>query len=86
MLVGPNAVFQGLVRSASVLATAVVFLRRFFMSNSVLHFESRKIAVAAAFLASKVEESIIEVSFCLAGRGENFVRGRNFKSLSNYSY
>lgn len=66
MLVGPYAVFQGLVRSPSVLATAIVFFRRFYMSNSVLDFEPRKIAVAAAFLASKVEESIIEVS--LAGR------------------
>ena len=65
MLVGPYAVFQGLVRSPSVLATAIVFFRRFYMSNSVLDFEPRKIAVAAAFLASKVEDSIIEVS--LAG-------------------
>jgi cyclin H len=70
MLVGPNAVFQGLVRSPSVLATAIILLRRFYMSNCILHFEPRKIAVAAAFLASKVEESIIEVSSCLAGRAK----------------
>ena len=61
-LVGPTAVLPGLVRSSTILATAIMLFRRFYMSNSVLDFPPRKIAVAAAFLASKVEEHRVEVS------------------------
>jgi len=63
MLVGPHAILPSLVRSPEILATAVMFFRRFYLSNSVLDFAPRKIAVAAAFLAAKVEDQKVEVSF-----------------------
>ena len=61
-LVGPTAVLAGLVRSSTILATAIMIFRRFYMSNSLLDFPPQKMAVAAAFLATKVEENRIEVS------------------------
>lgn len=63
MLIGPDAILPQLVRPPTVLATAIMFFRRFYLSNSVLDFAPRRLAVAAAFLASKVEEQRVEVSF-----------------------
>jgi hypothetical protein len=61
-LVGPTAVlFPGLVRSHTVLATAIMLFRRFYLSNTVLDFEPRRLSVAAAYLAAKVEEQRVEV-------------------------
>ena len=54
-LIGPNAVFPSLRRSASVLSTAIMLFRRFFLSNSVLDFHPRDIAAASALLAVKVD-------------------------------
>ena len=62
MLIGPHAILPGLVRSHSVLSTAIMYFRRFYLSNSMMDFAPRRMAVAAAFLASKVEESRVEVS------------------------
>ena len=62
-LVGPHALVTELRRSQKVLSTAVVLFRRFFLSNSVIEFNPRKIATAAAFLAAKLEEERVEVSF-----------------------
>ena len=61
-LVGPYALLPELRRSQKVLSTAIVLFRRFFLSNSVVEFNPRKIATAAAFFAAKVEEEKIEVS------------------------
>lgn len=62
-LIGPNALLPDLRTGEVVLATAITFLRRFYLSNSVVDISPRKIAVACAFLAAKVEEEKIDVSF-----------------------
>ena len=63
-LVGPNALFPELRRSASVLSTAIMLFRRFYLSNSVVDFHPRNIAAASALLAVKVDcERNLEVSF-----------------------
>lgn len=54
-LVGPNAVFPALKRSASSLSTAIMLFRRFYLSNSVIEFHPRDIAAASALLAIKVD-------------------------------
>lgn len=68
MLVGPAAILPSLVRRPTVLATAVMFFRRFYLSNSVLDFKPRRMAVAAAFLAAKVEDQKVEVSLLVSWR------------------
>jgi hypothetical protein len=63
-LIGPNAIFPGLQRSASSLSTAIMIFRRFYLSNSVIDFHPRNIAAASALLAVKVDcENKLEVSF-----------------------
>ncbi len=62
MLIGPTAILPSLVRDGTVLATAITFFRRFYLSNSILDFKPRRMAVAAAFLAAKVEDQRVEVS------------------------
>jgi len=47
-------------RPDKVACTAHQFLRRFYLSNSVVHFDPLKIMVASIFLASKVEVSLEE--------------------------
>lgn len=71
LLVGPNAIMYDLRTSENVLATAIIFFRRFYLSNSVLKVSPRRIAAACAFFAAKVEEEKIEVrSHCsTTGRG-----------------
>eukprot|EP00934_Nitzschia_sp_Nitz4_P009046 Nitzschia sp. Nitz4//scaffold156_size52432//23037//24550//NITZ4_006826-RA/size52432-snap-gene-0.11-mRNA-1//1//CDS//3329537412//9036//frame0 len=54
-LVGPNAIFPELRRSTSVLSTAIMLFRRFYLSNSVVDFHPRNIAAASALLAVKVD-------------------------------
>jgi len=61
-LVGPSAILLELRTSETVLSTAITFFRRFYLSNSVVEFNPRRIAAACAFFASKVEEERIEVS------------------------
>ena len=62
-LVGPHALLPELRRSQKVLSTAIILFRRFFLSNSVVEFNPRKIATAAAFFAAKLEEEKVEVRF-----------------------
>lgn len=61
-LVGPYALLPELRRSQKVLSTATILFRRFFLSNSVVEFNPRKIATAASFFAAKLEEEKVEVS------------------------
>jgi len=61
-IVGPTAFLKELRTSQTVLSTATIFFRRFFLSNSVSEFHPRRIAAACAFFASKVEEEKIQVS------------------------
>uniref|UniRef100_A0A7S1VMQ6 Cyclin-like domain-containing protein n=1 Tax=Grammatophora oceanica TaxID=210454 RepID=A0A7S1VMQ6_9STRA len=61
MVIGPNAVLPELMRSASVLATAVMLFRRFYLSNCVLDFQPRRVAIAACLLASKIEEEKVPI-------------------------
>lgn len=64
-LVGPAAILRELRTSETVLSTAITFFRRFYLSNSVCNSPEqahpRNIAVACAYLASKVEEEKIQV-------------------------
>jgi Cyclin, N-terminal domain len=60
-LIGPNAVLYDLRTSERVLSTAIMFFRRFYMSNSVVEISPRKISAACAFFAAKVEEEKVEV-------------------------
>jgi cyclin H len=60
-LVGPSAILHDLRTSGTVVATAITFFRRFFLSNSVVEVNPRRIAVACAFFAAKAEEEKVEV-------------------------
>lgn len=54
-LIGPNAIFPQLKRNATVLSTAIMLFRRFYLSNSVIDFHPRALAAASALLAAKVD-------------------------------
>jgi Cyclin, N-terminal domain len=71
-LIGPNALLPDLRTSEVVLATAITFLRRFYLSNSVVDISPRKMAVACAFFAAKVEEEKIEVGRPTGSRKNKF--------------
>ena len=60
-LIGPAAIIPELRTSETVLSTAVIFFRRFFLSNTTILIHPRNIAVACAFLAAKVEEERVQV-------------------------
>ena len=60
-LVGPNAILYDLRTSERVLSTAIMFFRRFYLSNSVIDISPRQIAAACSFFAAKVEEEKVEV-------------------------
>lgn len=62
-LIGPNAIFPQLRRGASVLSTAIMLFRRFYLSNSAVDFHPRNIAAASALLSVKADcEERIPVS------------------------
>lgn len=61
-LIGPAAMLPELRRSSSVLCTAVMLFRRFYLSNSAIDISPRKLVVACAFFASKLEEERVEIS------------------------
>jgi cyclin H len=63
-LVGPNALVPRLQKDIKVASTAAILFRKFFLSNSVLMYDPKAIMVAAVFLASKVEDSTVDVSAC----------------------
>lgn len=54
-LIGPNAIFPELRRGSSVLSTAIMLFRRFYLSNSVIDFHPRNIAAASGLLACKAD-------------------------------
>ena len=60
-LVGPLAQVQRLHRDIKVTATAAMFLRRFYLSNSVMIHDPKAIMVAAAFVATKVEDATVDI-------------------------
>jgi cyclin H len=60
-LIGPNAILYDLRRSEKVLSTAIIYFRRFYLSNSIIEISPRKIAAACAFFSAKVEEERVEV-------------------------
>lgn len=66
-LVGPTAILPQLRTSESVAATAITFFRRFYLSNSISLVHPRKLAVACAFFAAKVEEERVEVGSLQVG-------------------
>ena len=66
-LIGPYAQVPRLRRESKVTATASLFLRRFFLSNSVMIHDPKVIMVAAAFLASKVEDATTDVRYLEEG-------------------
>jgi cyclin H len=76
-LIGPNAVLYDLRTSEQVLSTAIMFFRRFYLSNSVIEISPRKIAAACAFFAAKAEEEKVEVrkkdSMVLGGGGVRWI-------------
>lgn len=66
-LIGPLAQVPSLRRESKVPATAAMLLRRFYMSNSVMVHDPKAIMVAAAFLASKVEDAMTKINFLEEG-------------------
>lgn len=62
-LVGPLAQVPRLRRESKVTATAAMLLRRFYMSNSVMIHDPKAIMVAAAFLATKVEDATADIRY-----------------------
>eukprot|EP00520_Triparma_pacifica_P018690 CAMPEP_0118632762 /NCGR_PEP_ID=MMETSP0785-20121206/624_1 /TAXON_ID=91992 /ORGANISM="Bolidomonas pacifica, Strain CCMP 1866" /LENGTH=339 /DNA_ID=CAMNT_0006523567 /DNA_START=74 /DNA_END=1090 /DNA_ORIENTATION=- len=57
-------------RPEKVADTAHQFLKRFYLSNSVVHFNPLKIMVASVFLASKVEDLTISATSLSEGTKE----------------
>lgn len=86
-LIGPNAIFPALRRSSSVLSTAIMLFRRFYLSNSVIDFHPRDIAAASALLACKADcERRLPVSYyrdaaLIAGFSLHKGRGYRFPCL-----
>jgi cyclin H len=60
-LIGPFAQNPYLRREVKVTATAALLYRRFYLSNSVLLYDPKAIVVAAAFMATKVEDCLTQV-------------------------
>jgi hypothetical protein len=61
-LVGSRAVFLSLRTSDRVLSTGIMLFRRFYLSNNIIDTDLRKISVACAFFAAKLEEERVDVS------------------------
>jgi hypothetical protein len=61
-LVGPTALLSELCTSETVLSSAIIYFRRFYLSNCILDISPRKMAAACAFFAAKAEEERIDVS------------------------
>jgi hypothetical protein len=47
-------------RPEEVQCTANIFLRRFFVSNSVVNFDPCRVMLACVFLASKIEDAVLD--------------------------
>lgn len=61
-LIGPNAQIPRLRKESKVAYTAALFFKRFYLSNSVMMYDPKRIMVGAAFLASKVEDSTVDIN------------------------
>jgi cyclin H len=61
-LVGPTAILSELCTTETVLSSAIMYFRRFYLSNCILDINPRKMAAACAFFAAKAEEERIDVS------------------------
>lgn len=61
LLIGPHATLARCKRDAKVAATASLLFRRFYLSNSVMMHDPKTILAAAAFLAAKVEDCMLDV-------------------------
>jgi cyclin H len=66
-LIGPLAQVPRLRRESKVTATAAMLCRRFYLSNSVMCYDPKITMVAAAFLASKVEDAMTDVRYLEEG-------------------
>ncbi|KAL7492851.1 hypothetical protein ACHAWX_000275 [Stephanocyclus meneghinianus] len=62
-MIGPRATLPRCVRAPKVAATACLLFKRFYLSNSVMMFDPKCMSVAAAFLASKVEDCMLDVRY-----------------------
>eukprot|EP00804_Cyclotella_cryptica_P005094 CCRYP_011555-RB/>CCRYP_011555-RB protein AED:0.35 eAED:0.35 QI:0/0/0/1/0/0/2/0/217 len=62
-LIGPRATLPRCVRAPKVAATACLLFKRFYLSNSVMMYDPKCMSVAAAFLASKVEDCMLDVRY-----------------------
>lgn len=100
-LIGPMAQISRLRRESKVPATAAMLLRRFYLSNSVMIYDPKAIMVAAAFLASKVEDAMTDIRYLEEGTQKmnapvtqaeilpaeiNLLSGINFELLCFHPY
>jgi len=85
-LVGPNALFAEMKRDSVFVATAILLFRRFYLSNSVIDFDPRKIAAASVFLAGKipgVEGKMLSAQLLEKATALIALRSKNLKSCSD---
>ena len=83
-LIGPNAVFPLLKRGSSVLSTAIMLFKKFYLSNSVIDFHPRNIAAASALLAVKTDcERNIPVSSLTSFI---IIHHTAYRSIHTYTY
>mmetsp|Transcript_31670 Transcript_31670/g.63987 ORF Transcript_31670/g.63987 Transcript_31670/m.63987 type:complete len:404 (-) Transcript_31670:240-1451(-) len=70
LLIGPHATLPRCKRDAKVPATASLLFRRFYLSNSVMIHDPKTMLAAAAFLAAKVEDCMLDVRYLEMGTKE----------------
>jgi len=70
LLIGPHATLPRCKRDAKVAATASLLFRRFYLSNSVMIHDPKTMLAAAAFLAAKVEDCMLDVRYLEMGTKE----------------
>ncbi|KAL7445924.1 hypothetical protein ACHAXM_011743 [Skeletonema potamos] len=70
LLIGPHATLPRCKRDAKVAATASLLFRRFYLSNSVMIHDPKPMLAAAAFLAAKVEDCMLDVRYLEMGTKE----------------
>lgn len=66
-LIGPNAQHPPLRRDVKVASTAALLLRRFYLSNSVMIYDPKVFMVACAFLATKIEDTTVNIKYLEEG-------------------
>jgi len=70
LLIGPHATLPRCKRDAKVAATASLLFRRFYLSNSVMIHDPKPMLAAAAFLAAKVEDCMLDIRYLEMGTKE----------------